>query len=65
MTATEWESIRLKHDSRFLWVIGDDEDTTVGSTECPYDRYELSYNYIISIIIIIIIIIIDLIRYTC
>ncbi len=40
VTGKEWLSVRLKHDARFLWIIGDDADTTVGSTYCPYDRYE-------------------------
>lgn len=34
-----WESIRLRTDPRFIWLIGDREDTTVKkSTNCAYDR---------------------------
>lgn len=36
-----WSSIRLRTDSQFLWLIGDEEDTTVrSSTDCAYDRWE-------------------------
>lgn len=34
-----WKNIRLRTDTRFVWLIGDQEDTTVkGSTSCAYDR---------------------------
>lgn len=36
-----WSSIRLRTDSQFVWLIGDEEDTTVrSSTDCAYDRWE-------------------------
>ena len=38
VTDAEWEDIRLKHDDRFLWVTGDDMDTTITDDVCPYDR---------------------------
>lgn len=34
----DWSSIRLRTDSRFVWFIGDDADTNVADTKCPYDR---------------------------
>ena len=37
-----WDDIRLRTDERFLWTIGDEVDTTVSDTDCPYDRYQLS-----------------------
>ncbi|XP_006751736.2 deoxyribonuclease gamma [Leptonychotes weddellii] len=34
-----WKNIRLRTDPRFVWLIRDQEDTTVkGSTSCAYDR---------------------------
>ncbi|XP_019579714.1 deoxyribonuclease gamma [Rhinolophus sinicus] len=37
-----WENIRLRTDPRFIWLIGDREDTTVKkSTNCAYDRIVL------------------------
>ena len=39
----DWDSIRLRQQSRFLWVIGDDADTTIATSQCPYDRYNLIF----------------------
>jgi hypothetical protein len=36
----DWANIRLRQDSRFLWVIGDSIDTTATTTNCAYDRSE-------------------------
>lgn len=34
-----WKNIRLRTDPKFVWLIGDQEDTTVKkSTSCAYDR---------------------------
>lgn len=34
-----WKNIRLRTDPGFVWLIGDEEDTTVkSSTKCAYDR---------------------------
>lgn len=34
-----WKNIRLRMDPKFVWLIGDQEDTTVKkSTNCAYDR---------------------------
>ena len=34
------ESSKLKlRDSKYRWWIGDDVDTTVGRSDCAYDRY--------------------------
>ncbi|XP_061412683.1 deoxyribonuclease-1 [Lethenteron reissneri] len=38
VTASDWGRIRLRSDSRFSWLIGDAADTTVGTTDCAYDR---------------------------
>ncbi|GAB5568184.1 deoxyribonuclease gamma [Prionailurus iriomotensis] len=36
-----WKNIRLRTDPGFVWLIGDQEDTTVKeSTNCAYDRSE-------------------------
>jgi hypothetical protein len=38
-----WKNIRLRTDPGFVWLIGDQEDTTVKkSTNCAYDRSEAS-----------------------
>ncbi|XP_070537125.1 deoxyribonuclease-1-like [Ptychodera flava] len=34
----DWSDIRLRTQSRFTWLIGDNADTTVSSTNCAYDR---------------------------
>ncbi|XP_043825764.1 deoxyribonuclease gamma [Dromiciops gliroides] len=37
-----WKEIRLRMDPKFVWLIGDNVDTTVkGSTKCAYDRIVL------------------------
>jgi hypothetical protein len=38
----DWDSIRLRTQSRFRWVIGDDADTTIATSQCPYDRFVLA-----------------------
>ncbi|XP_048381831.2 deoxyribonuclease gamma-like [Stegostoma tigrinum] len=36
---SDWETIRLRTDPSFHWLIGDEEDTTISkSTHCAYDR---------------------------
>jgi len=35
---SQWPSNPLRKDPRFLWLIGDNVDTTVGKADCPYDR---------------------------
>jgi endonuclease/exonuclease/phosphatase family metal-dependent hydrolase len=40
--AADWPNIRLRQDSRFLWTIGDNIDTTSTTTVCPYDRLVLA-----------------------
>ncbi|XP_067908417.1 deoxyribonuclease gamma-like [Heterodontus francisci] len=38
----EWTNIRLRNDTNFVWLIGDNNDTTVKeSTHCAYDRIVL------------------------
>ncbi|XP_033105743.1 deoxyribonuclease-1-like [Anneissia japonica] len=42
ITSSEWDSIRLRTQTRFDWLIGDDVDTTVSSTDCAYDRFVIA-----------------------
>jgi len=44
----KWASIRLRTLSRFKWLIGDDADTTVNISECPYDRFVISGDWILT-----------------
>ncbi|XP_008056728.1 deoxyribonuclease gamma isoform X2 [Carlito syrichta] len=47
-----WKSIRLRTDPRFVWLIGDREDTTVkSSTSCAYDRIVLRGPQIVSSVV--------------
>jgi len=34
-----WNDNPLRQDQRFLWLIGDDINTTVGKSNCAYDRF--------------------------
>ncbi|XP_041372276.1 deoxyribonuclease gamma-like [Gigantopelta aegis] len=36
---SDWENISLRSDRRFVWLIDDNADTTVGSTDYSYDRF--------------------------
>ena len=36
---SSWPKIRLATDRRFYWLIPNDADTTVGRSDCAYDRY--------------------------
>ncbi len=38
VTETDQSGIRLFQDSRFIWWIGDEMDTTTSNTDCAYDR---------------------------
>ncbi|XP_067933905.1 deoxyribonuclease-1-like [Watersipora subatra] len=38
----EKEQLDLRTDNSYLWLIGDDVDTTVSSTDCAYDRIVLT-----------------------
>ncbi|XP_004419916.1 PREDICTED: deoxyribonuclease gamma [Ceratotherium simum simum] len=47
-----WKNIRLRTDPRFVWLIGDQEDTTVKkSTKCAYDRIVLRGQEIASSVV--------------
>ncbi|XP_006101560.1 deoxyribonuclease gamma [Myotis lucifugus] len=47
-----WSSIRLRTDSKFVWLIGDQEDTTVKtSTNCAYDRIVLRGQAIVNSVV--------------
>ncbi|XP_068940354.1 deoxyribonuclease gamma [Petaurus breviceps papuanus] len=47
-----WKEIRLRMDPKFVWLIGDNVDTTVkGSTKCAYDRIVLQGQNINSSIV--------------
>uniref|UniRef100_A0A8C5V6Q3 Deoxyribonuclease n=1 Tax=Microcebus murinus TaxID=30608 RepID=A0A8C5V6Q3_MICMU len=44
-----WKNIRLRTNPRFVWLIGDQQDTTVKkSTKCAYDRIVLRGQEIVS-----------------
>lgn len=44
VTNREWAGVRLRTDSRFQWLLGDDIDTTVGNSNCAYDRFVVAGN---------------------
>ncbi|XP_004450757.1 deoxyribonuclease gamma [Dasypus novemcinctus] len=47
-----WKSIRLRTNPRFIWLIGDQEDTTVKeSTDCAYDRIVLRGQEIVRAVV--------------
>ncbi|KAM6176762.1 deoxyribonuclease gamma [Erethizon dorsatum] len=47
-----WKNIRLRTDHRFVWLIADNEDTTVKkSTSCAYDRIVLRGQEIVSSVV--------------
>uniref|UniRef100_A0A2K6TTI8 Deoxyribonuclease 1L3 n=1 Tax=Saimiri boliviensis boliviensis TaxID=39432 RepID=A0A2K6TTI8_SAIBB len=47
-----WKNIRLRIDPSFMWLIGDQEDTTVKkSTSCAYDRIVLRGQEIVSAVV--------------
>ncbi|KAM5190043.1 deoxyribonuclease gamma isoform 1-T11 [Callospermophilus lateralis] len=47
-----WKNIRLRTDQRFIWLIGDQEDTTVKkSTNCAYDRIVLRGQEIVESVV--------------
>ena len=39
VSKSKWESIRLRTEERFQWLIEDGIDTTIYASECAYDRY--------------------------
>ncbi|XP_033728941.1 deoxyribonuclease-1-like [Pecten maximus] len=47
----DWPSITLKSDPSFHWLIGDDVDTTVKSTDCAYDRFILTGSDFVSALV--------------
>ncbi|XP_043944890.1 deoxyribonuclease-1-like [Protopterus annectens] len=49
---SDWNSIRLRTDSQFKWLIPDDADTTVSySTSCAYDRIVVSGTALINSVV--------------
>uniref|UniRef100_A0A8C6VJ98 Deoxyribonuclease n=1 Tax=Naja naja TaxID=35670 RepID=A0A8C6VJ98_NAJNA len=38
----DWSSVRLRTSEVFKWLISDDTDTTVGNSDCAYDRIVVS-----------------------
>lgn len=47
-----WKNIRLRTDPKFVWLIGDQEDTTVKkSTSCAYDRIVLCGQEIVNSVV--------------
>ncbi|XP_058497845.1 deoxyribonuclease I-like 1-like [Solea solea] len=52
VTIRGWRDIRLRSDPRFLWLIGDEHDTTVRrKTRCAYDRIIVHGREIISSVV--------------
>lgn len=49
---SDWNSIRLRANSQFTWLIPDDVDTTVSySTRCAYDRIVVSGTALINSVV--------------
>ncbi|XP_044160989.1 deoxyribonuclease-1 [Bufo gargarizans] len=42
VTKSDWDSIRMYTSEDFTWLIPHDVDTTVGKTDCAYDRIVIS-----------------------
>ncbi|XP_041801393.1 deoxyribonuclease I-like 1-like isoform X7 [Chelmon rostratus] len=52
VTIKGWRAVRLRSDPKFLWLIGDEQDTTVRErTHCAYDRIIVHGREIISCIV--------------
>ncbi|XP_007891950.2 deoxyribonuclease-1 [Callorhinchus milii] len=49
---SDWAQIRLRGDGQFQWLIPDSADTTVGHTECAYDRIIASGSAMKSAVIV-------------
>ncbi|XP_041046795.1 deoxyribonuclease gamma-like [Carcharodon carcharias] len=48
----QWPNIRLRNDTNFVWLIGDNNDTTVKeSTHCAYDRIVLHGEKLVKAVI--------------
>jgi deoxyribonuclease-1 len=42
----DWANIRLRNQtSRFKWYIGDNANTNLGATPCPYDRFVGNFDF--------------------
>lgn len=49
VSESDWDWIRLRTDSRFLWLIGDDANTNVAQgSQCPYDRFVIAGSEIVT-----------------
>lgn len=47
-----WKNIRLRNDTNFVWLIGDETDTTVKeSTNCAYDRIVLHGGKLVNAVV--------------
>ncbi|KAM4025408.1 deoxyribonuclease-1-like isoform 2-T2 [Anomaloglossus baeobatrachus] len=42
VSQSDWDSIRMYTSQDFTWLIADDVDTTVGKSDCAYDRIVIS-----------------------
>ena len=49
--ANDWSKISIATDKSFYWLIDDSQDTTVKTTECPYDRIVVRGDELIEAII--------------
>ncbi|XP_063285055.1 deoxyribonuclease-1-like [Pelobates fuscus] len=42
VSSSDWSNIRLRNEDVFSWLIEDSVDTTVGASDCAYDRIVVS-----------------------
>lgn len=38
LSRSKMSALSIRQDSAYTWLINDSQDTTVGSTDCAYDR---------------------------
>merc|ERR1712227_1146929 len=51
VTRGEWPHVRLRTDDKYEWLFGDDADTTVAGSSCPYDRAVVAGKKMKSVIV--------------
>uniref|UniRef100_A0A8W8N2A0 Endonuclease/exonuclease/phosphatase domain-containing protein n=1 Tax=Magallana gigas TaxID=29159 RepID=A0A8W8N2A0_MAGGI len=44
LSRTKMSALSIRQDSDYRWLINDSQDTTVGSTDCAYDRFIVKRN---------------------
>ncbi|XP_062388628.1 deoxyribonuclease-1 [Sardina pilchardus] len=50
VNSAEWEQIRLYTDKSYNWLIPDDADTTLSSTNCAYDRIVATPDMMVGVV---------------